>query len=246
MEDTKKKKIIHICIVTTIIVVLIAIIGLIILKYEVEGEKNMPFNLSKIVVVSTAEGMQNADTENKWNFNIVQNNDIYITIEKNDNYKKSEKIEKIIFENFSQIQSPIKGTFKKYMPNSTQGRTFINTEEFLLEDSLEYRGNTKTDLKNLEISNIGGTICIRYSNEEIGNYISNEEEQIKHDGTLISKTGTTLEEIKGKIAFDLIIKLENKSYKANIVLELPCGDIIQQGTTNIEKIDMQDIIFKRI
>ena len=55
------------------------------IKYEVEGETNMPFKLSKIVIIGTVEGIEtNNQNKNKWNFDICQNNDIYFYIEQND------------------------------------------------------------------------------------------------------------------------------------------------------------------
>ncbi|MFR5684702.1 MAG: hypothetical protein ACLUD1_11825, partial [Clostridia bacterium] len=65
-------------------------------------------------------------------------------------------------------------------------------------------------------------------------------------GTLIQKLDLTNEQLKGKISFDLTIKLEDKAFKANIILELPYGDILTEGTTSIEKTNMDDIIFKRV
>lgn len=56
--NKKLKKIVHLFIVLFIIVLIITIIGLLMLKYEVEGENNMPFELSQLVVVSTAEGIE--------------------------------------------------------------------------------------------------------------------------------------------------------------------------------------------
>ena len=70
----------------TIIILIIAVIALIILKYNVEGEKNMPFKLSSIILISNAEGYQ--EKENKeylWDTEIYQINDIYLNIEKNKN-----------------------------------------------------------------------------------------------------------------------------------------------------------------
>ena len=79
-ESSKKEKIkaaIAICIVLIIIIfsVIVAII------YQIEGEPNMPFKISKLRVISTAEGIENnIDGDEKWNFNILQSNDIYIEI----------------------------------------------------------------------------------------------------------------------------------------------------------------------
>ena len=58
------KKIIHIFIIIFITVLIVTIIALLILKYNVEGENNMPFELSKIMVVSSAEGQENNEIKN--------------------------------------------------------------------------------------------------------------------------------------------------------------------------------------
>ena len=69
------------------IIAILAIVSLLMLKYDVEGEQNMPFNLSRIMVISSAEGISKQDEENLWNMDIVQNNDIYLEIVKNEKYK---------------------------------------------------------------------------------------------------------------------------------------------------------------
>ena len=77
--DTKQ---FHICMVILIIVTILCAVGLITLKYNVEGESNLPFELSKITVISTIEGNDNEDANNKWNLTVNQNNDIYLYIKK--------------------------------------------------------------------------------------------------------------------------------------------------------------------
>ena len=53
------------------------------IKYEVEGETNMPFKLSKIIVVGTVEGVEKNESKKKWDFSIYQNNDIHFYIDQN-------------------------------------------------------------------------------------------------------------------------------------------------------------------
>ena len=97
----KAKKIIRFFIVVFILTLVITIISLLMLKYAVEGENNMPFELSQLIMVSTAEGIDIAsETENTWNFDLVQNNDIYIYISKNKNYKETEIIKSVTLDNF--------------------------------------------------------------------------------------------------------------------------------------------------
>ena len=60
MEDftRKLKKTIYFFIAIFIIALIVTIICLLMLKYEVEGEANMPFEISRMVIVSTAEGRE--------------------------------------------------------------------------------------------------------------------------------------------------------------------------------------------
>lgn len=247
LEENRKKEIIKIAITLFVLVMIFIIVVIIMMRYQVEGETNMPFNLSKVTVVSTAEGISQGETTEKWNLEVVQDNDLYFTIEKNENYQKEEVIQNIKIENIQIIKEPQVGQVKIYMPNSLEGRTFQNKESFLIQDKrLTYQGAVKSNLKTLEIGNQGGMVAIRIANTELGNYISNEDEEITHDGTLIQKLGYEKETISFTVSFDFIIELKNKSYKTTMQLEMPCADIIEQGTGNQEIIDTKQFIFKRM
>ncbi len=74
----KQKKIFHICMIIIIITVILFVLAMIVVKYSVEGKKNMPFNLSKVTIISSVEGIDKDSGENKWDFDVNQNNDIYI------------------------------------------------------------------------------------------------------------------------------------------------------------------------
>lgn len=97
------KKYIAIFVISIILITVLSII----VKYYVEGESNMPFEISKIMIISNAGGIQNDNTETKWNLNLVQNNDIYIDIIKNKNYNQEEIIDKIIIDNIQIEEKPI-------------------------------------------------------------------------------------------------------------------------------------------
>ena len=81
------KKYFHMCMILVIIVVILFVLGVIALKYNVEGETNMPFNLSKITIISSSEGIDKENLENRWAFDVNQNNDVFLYIEKNENYR---------------------------------------------------------------------------------------------------------------------------------------------------------------
>ena len=106
MGENRKKEIIKAFIAITCIILVIIVVALINFKYNVEGETNMPFTLSKITIVSTAEGVENEGTEEKWNLSIFQNNDVYFSIEKNENNKEDEIIQSISIENIQVTKAP--------------------------------------------------------------------------------------------------------------------------------------------
>lgn len=244
-ENSKFKKIVKRSIYFLLVVLLLAVIGLIILKYHVEGEQNMPFDLSEILVISTAEGHQEKESsKNNWDAEIYQTNDIYLNIKKNKNYKETEVIKSIEIKNISIDEKPPVGSIEIYVPNDEE-QTYKYEEENKIDNEIIYEGDTASDIKNLKISNQGGRIIFRVINKTGKNYISNEEE-LKHDGTLLNKIGLTSNDVKFKISFDIIINLESEvSFTGKVELELPSGDITTQGITNLDKTDTKDIVFKR-
>ena len=250
MDKDKKKQMIKLCIAVISFAIILILVATIMIKYQVEGDKNMPFNLSKIILISTAEGNELIEDKEKsnerWNFNVEQNNDVYIYIDKNENYKGNEKtINNITIENINIVSAPIKGEIKTYMPNSTEGRIFTNEDGYIVKEKLEYKGASESNPQTLEIGRNGGSALIRFSNISLGNYTSNKDKEITHDGTLLKKINVTNDEVKFSISFDLVIAVENCKYRANIILDMPCGDIVTEGTCSIEKTDMSDVIFKR-
>lgn len=234
-----------------IVIIVIAIIAIvvisIIVKYQVEGEANLPFQVSKIMVISNASGVQKENTENRWDLELVQNNDIYIDILKNKNYNKEEIIDKVIFSDFEIDSIPQKGEVVIYSPASVENGFYHNDEQYIVADTLEYIGNEeKSDIKNLQISNQGGLVFLRVVNQNIGTYTSNEDAEIRHDGTLLGKVGIINEDLTFTISFNIAIELKSeKKYKAKVTLEMPKGNLIAEGTTNQQIFGAETLVFKR-
>lgn len=75
---------------------------------------------------------------------------------------------------------------------------------------------------------------------------SSEDEEISHNGTMLTKIGLNYEQIKFNVSFDLCIELVSRTkFTGTITLDLPAGNIIQEGVSKYEKTDFSDIIFKR-
>ena len=123
------KKILNICIICIIIVAIIFTAVMLILNYDEKGETNMPFQVSKISIVSTVNGQDVENSDAKWDINVIQNNDVYIYIEKNDEYKKQETIKSVKIENITIAEKPMVGEIKIYKPISNDAVLFENKDE---------------------------------------------------------------------------------------------------------------------
>ena len=239
------RKIFHIIAIILIVFVILCIAGILILRYQVEGESNMPFKITKISIVESVEGKESEGAVEKWNLNVNQNNDIYVYIEKNANYGKTEIIDEIEINTINISKQNEKGELKLYKPVEDEKRMFINSAENEITE-ITYKGELESNIKQQKISNQGGIIAFRYAINNISQYISEIDEQINHS-QLLKLTNITQEDLQTKLSFNIIIKLTSgKKYQATINLDVPTDEIIEKGTVGKEITELDDIVFKRI
>lgn len=247
------KKVQRIKFIIAVIVVILATIfvGIRIHIYNKTGEKNMPFEVSELIIVSTARRYEGETTPMEdngsiWNFEVLQNNDMYIEI-KNNNAKDSDKIKNIKISNIEIIQNPNKGSIKVYMPNSVEGARYTYTDEYEVKDSLTYRGSEENSYKDLYINRNGGKLSMSFTNKELGRYSSGQDTEVTYDGKMLAKMGYTDEDLKFKIAFEITIELEDgKAYNGRIETEVNCEGLVENGTTQIDIKDFSNVVFKRV
>ena len=245
MYRSLSKKIFHIIIITIIIFVILCIAGIFVLRYQVEGESNMPFYIKKISLIESVEGIETEGSTEKWNFNVNQNNDIYVYIEKNDQYNKTEIIESVKIDNIKINKENNTGKVKIYKPVIDEKRMFINKVENEVNEII-YNGDLESNVKEQKISNQGGKVAFRYAINNVSQYISENDSEIDHS-KLLKLTNIKPEDLQTKISFDITIKLKSgKIYQTTIELDIPSQDIIEEGTKGIEITDLNNIIFKRI
>lgn len=222
------------------------VVGVISLKYTLEGEDNLPFNLSRISIISTVEGKDIEDNANKWNLEICQNNDVYLYISKNENYKETEAIKSIKLDNFEINKYSNVGKIKLFNSDNNSDNVIFKNIDDNETQYIEYNGDINSDIKAKKISNQGGLLTFRYAITEIQNYISNEDEEINHS-ELLNKLNINNDDLKFNSTFDIYINLvSGKSYKATINLDFPINDVVKDGTQSVEHTELSDIIFKRI
>lgn len=245
MYRSLNKKIFHVIMLTVIIFVILCVAGILVLRYHVEGEANMPFKITKISIVESVEGIENQGAAEKWNLNINQNNDIYIYIEKNSSYGKTEIIEEVQINNIVTNKQNEKGEKKLYKPVVDEKRMFINSPENEITEII-YTGELASKIKEQKISNQGGIVAFRYGINNISQYISETDEQIDHS-QLLKLTNITQEDLKTNLEFNLTIKLTSgKKYQATIKLDVPADEIIEKGVSGKDITELEDIVFKRI
>ena len=241
----KKNNVFKNSIFATIICVFLMVVFSIMVKYDVEGEKEMPFSLDKILLVSTVDGDIVEDTENLWNIGVTQVNDIYVYIDKT--IENDITIENITFNNFVINKAPQKGKLKLLRPTGELSNLYSLSEQDYLEEGITYLGGRIDDMKSLEIGNNGGIVGFRLAITDLGSYISNESTEIIYDGRLLSNLKITEEELDFNVSFDIIIETSDSvKYKATATMSMPVQGFIENGSANLEIEDLSNLVFKRI
>ena len=266
MEKNNFKQTIKFIGIILVVAIIIAIAVFKVIKYEVEGEKNMPFQLGKIIVISSAtinsaeenntaqtaeDGTvkeENAEQQIEkfiWNENVIQTNDVYVYIDKNENNKEEQLIKNVKIENIQFLKNVNIGKIQVYMPSSVEGVLYKYINDYVVNSTLTYRGAEKDDKKNLEIGNQGGCVYFSFANVGLPTYKSNEDTEIAQGAFILEKMGLNEDDLKFKVAFDLIIEVKDKSYKGTVTLDLPVNNVVGVKETHTEITDFSNVIFKR-
>ena len=132
------------------------------------------------------------------------------------------------------------------MPNSSnEGNLFTYDENYKVKDSLTYTGSAINNARNLQIGNQGGNLSFRVVNSKIAEYVSDDNDEISYNGTLLKLAKINVEDIKFNISFDIVIKTINNQYRGNYSVELPIDKVETDGVSSLTKTEFNDIIFKR-
>ena len=245
MDYRTRKKVLKIVVTIAIIISILFVVMMWLLTYHEEGETNIPFKISKIVLISSTDGVKAEGLQTQWAIDVNQNNDIYLYIDKNKNYGKTELIENVKISNFNISKETEKGQIKIYKPTTEESKMFRNTQEFEINE-ITYTGELESNIKQSQISNQGGLIVFRCANNNISQYISTSATEVNYN-QLLKLTNVKQADLNLRLSFDIEIKIVNKkTYQATVELELPVQDVITNGTTNLEITDLENIVFKII
>ena len=259
-EGIKQK--IKLSAIILIIAISIATAGFVALRYQVEGERKVPFEIGKIIMISSAStqpdvgGDANTDEagtqetakpENYiWNEKVIQTNDLYIYLDKNNNYKGDKTIRNVHIENIKILENVKIGKIQVYMPNSLNDGLYKYTNDYLIGSSLTYRGAAADNKKALEINNQGGCICISFANMGLDNYKSNEEQELPQGGFILSKINLNNEDLKFKVSFDLVIEVQDRTYKTTVTMDMPVDGVVEKKESYTVVDNFEKTVYKRI
>ena len=214
--------------------------------YHYSGEINMPFEIDKILIVSSADGKNKSKDEAKWDIDINLYNDIYLKISRNKEFKGTEYLKSVKIDNLSVVDNKDKEVHF-YMPNSKPDESLFEYDKlYLFNNSLTYTAGVIDDPKTLKIGNQGGTLIFRTAKENVGNFSIDSKESIKYDGTLLKKANISSDRLKYSIKFDLIIETSEVKYKTTLFYNLPIGKLEDDGTSKFYDEECKNIVFKRI
>ena len=244
---TSTKNILKRSLFIAFLLIAITIVISIVIRYDVEGEKSLPYSIDEILITSHVSANDNTEnaSENIWDINLREDNNLYIYIKKN-NEETTEKIKEIKINNFKITKTPKIGNVKIYRPTGELGNDLYKySEQDCFKSGITYTGANVDTLKNLDIRNEGGMIGFRISLEDLGNYTSNES--VIYNGSLLSAINVSNDDLKFEISFDLTITLDNNiSFIGTFNLSLPAGDVINEDEPYIKIKDFSDVVFKRI
>ena len=244
MEKERKKSVLKKYVFIIFLLVAISVSILLMVRYNVEGEKTLPFELDKLIIKSTLNAKSEAG-ESLWNLNLEQDNDIYIYFKKNEKFNK--KIESIQINNIQIEKAKEIGNTQILLPTSNDFKAlYKNSTKDCSENGFEYVADTLDNMEKQEFCQDGGMIAFRVSNQDIGKYVSNEDEEIQYNGQLLEKANIKEEEKKKKLTMDIILKVnEKEKYKGKLTIDLPANDFKEKGSTDKTITDFSNIIFKR-
>lgn len=245
----KKKKIIILSILITLIVILITlsncVLGMFINKSNCEknyiefaqkNEKDI-FSINKIVLFNNCNAKnKNSSSSNFTIENLFQYTDIAIFINNNSEENSAENsLKKVKLTNLNYLETPSIGNPKIAYKNinSFAEATIISDNTFDNELNFNISSNDVEDLTTPTLyNNCANPIVLSYINENIKTdyTITDTSTPITYDGSLLKKCGVLLSSLTCKFSFDIIITNNlDQEFKCTVYIEPP----LENGEKNL-------------
>lgn len=210
------------------ILIILAVIGGYIIanpKIQVTEEKEA-FQINKIVLYSSANAVSNEGLDKKWELDIYQYTDIAIYLEKLEN----NDVERIYIDNISISEPPQLGQANVYKKDIEDFAKPMQLNK--VADEIEYGVAENGEF----LQNCTKPIIISYLNNVKQDYaITNINEKLEYNETVLKRARILTSEIKAQISFNVnIVDSEEVKHTCNVELEIPVEELIN-GQKSVEK-----------
>lgn len=198
------------------------------------------FSIDKIILYSSANAIKNEVTRPIWNLNVYQYTDIAIYINNHsDEELNFENSIKTLYIDNVKLNGVKKGEQALYFKNAPDfGKSIYSTvekkedaENNKIGDKLEFSVLNDGDInyeKRQIYADCSSPITLEYVNNIVNNkVISDIENDVKYDGSILKRSGIVLSDIKSSISFRInLTNNYNQKYIANVYLEIPLEDSV--------------------
>ncbi len=189
------------------------------------------FSIDRIYLYSSADANSNETNKPIWDLDIFQFTDIALYInnrdEKGVTYENTIKSLTIDNVKFNDLET---GTPKLYYKNVNDFAKLDINEDNEIKDSMEFNivNSGDADYTTPVIySNCQNPITLEYVNSEMkeDTTISDISEPLTYDGTLLKKSGISLNSIKCNLSFRVtIVNNYNQKFVATVYIDIPLED----------------------
>lgn len=198
------------------------------------------FSIDKIILYSSANAIKNEVTRPVWDLNVYQYTDIAIYINNHsDEELNSENAIKTLYIDNIKLNGVKKGEQSLYFKNAPDfGKSIYSAVEKKedadsnkIGDKLEFSVLNDGDInyeKRQIYADCSSPITLEYVNNIVDNkIISDIENDVKYDGSILKRSGIVLSDIKSSISFRInLTNNYNQKYMANVYIEIPLEDSV--------------------
>lgn len=198
------------------------------------------FSIDKIILYSSANAIKNEVTRPVWDLNVYQYTDIAIYINNHsDEELNSENAIKTLYIDNIRLNGVKKGEQSLYFKNAPDfGKSIYSAVEKKedadsnkIGDKLEFSVLNDGDInyeKRQIYADCSSPITLEYVNNIVNNkIISDIENDVKYDGSILKRSGIVLSDIKSSISFRINLTSNyNQKYMANVYIEIPLEDSV--------------------
>lgn len=180
------------------------------------------FSINKVISYSSAYGINNEETQARWNLNLSQYTDIAIYLD------SQMDISNMYIDNISFSNKEIGNLSLSYLSADQFGKASSISEQ--LGSSTDEQSTHASDKIELSLTN---PITLRYLNNLKESYsITDIETPLSFDGSILKRAKVTISSLKNTVSFTLhVTNTEGKEYSYPVSFSIPLED--KENSKNI-------------